>query len=135
MTEFKFITLHKVVDNDNYCFEIEEFKRDDQQFLLAHIFFRKFSLKVLKHGLQTWRMFRRCVTAPIYAVRSDVEEHKWREFITLFGFVPTDIHLPCNNGNIRQLFISTVTPHGIKHTERLNVWHVQPVGTAGGTAN
>lgn len=110
MSDFKFVQYHTIRDTPDYFFDIEEFKNEEgQQFLLAHLRFNRFSPAVLKRGLHDWRLFRTCVTAPIFAVCDDGDYDKWRRFVSLFDFKPTNIDVPCNNGAVRQLFISTVS--------------------------
>lgn len=110
-SEFDFIKTHVIRDTKELIFEIDEYRDGPKQFLLVHIVFRSFSPSILKDVLREWRAFRSIITAPLYAVRNDGGEEKWKRFVSLFGFKPTHIFLPCNNGVIRELFIS-VSPDG-----------------------
>jgi hypothetical protein len=107
MNDYEFVIRHRIPTCPDYVFEIDEYKRPDgSQFLLAHLKFSFFAPSTLKRALFEWSCFRKCVSAPLYAVVDDGDFKKWKKFVSYFGFEPTDIHLPCNNGVIRQLFIS-----------------------------
>lgn len=114
--DFALHDTHIILDYDEYWLEIEEYRRDKDQFLIAHICFEKFSPSILKRFIKEWTLFRTCVTAPLYALRDDGDEAKWLHFVSKFGFKPTGINVLCNSGDIRQLFISTVS-HEHKQTD------------------
>lgn len=107
--DFKFVARHEVLAYPEYDFDLEEHRRSDGSFLLAHLNFRKFTPSILKRVLREWQTFRTVVRGPIYAIRDDGSHDKWVRFITHLGFKPTDLSITCNNGAVRQLFISTVT--------------------------
>lgn len=109
MGSFEFVTRHLVVDHEEYWFEIDEYRRGAEQFLLAHIFFEKFSPSILKRVFNEWKAFRTCVKAPLYAVCDDGDAAKWERFVSRLGFRPMGIEVDCNNGERRPLFISEAT--------------------------
>lgn len=108
----EFVKKHIVSDNEFFTFKIEEFRDGPAQFLLVHMQFKQHTPTALKVAKREWNLLRTIVTAPLYAVRNDGDEEKWKHFVSLFGFAPTNIRVPCNNGEIRELFISTVSHDG-----------------------
>lgn len=104
MTDFEFIKRHHVLSTPNYWFEIDEYKRGDDQFLLAHIRFAKFSPSIYREILRNWKIFRQCVTAPLFAV-SELDDPKWEKFVTRLGFQPVN-EVVCENGERRRLFLN-----------------------------
>lgn len=109
-SDFKFVERHVILDYDEYWFEVDEYRQGDKQFLLAHIFFERFSPSIYKRVLREWRAFRQCVPAPLYAISNhDGDEKTWVHFVSSLGFKPTGLKVLCNNGAERQLFISTVS--------------------------
>lgn len=104
----EFVDCIEVLDYPEYVCLIDEYRNEDQQFLLCHIGFSEFSLSIFKRLLREWAAFRSVVTAPLYAIRDDGDEDKWVRFVSHLGFSPTGLILPCENGELRELFISVV---------------------------
>lgn len=106
------MTLHRVVSREDYLAELEEhILSSGQQVLFFHVRFASFTKAALKQALADWRLFRQCVTAPIYAVAGEDDGPKWHAFVSLFGFTPTGTHISLNNGERRQLYLSKVNEH------------------------
>lgn len=129
MGGFSFHDRHLILDYDEYWFEVDEHRRGDEQFLLAHIWFEKFTPSIWKRVLTEWKTFRSCVSQPVYALCDDGDFQKWKHFVTRLGFKPTGINVICNNGAERQLFIHTVN-HERQDFNRLN-GSDEPLGSAG----
>lgn len=107
MNDFVFVQRHPALITDDYWFELDEYKRaSGEQFLLAHIRVHHWAPSVLKRILTEWRVFRQCVTAPIFAC-PEVGDAKWVKFVTALGFRPLQ-EVICNNGEQRPLFINTL---------------------------
>jgi hypothetical protein len=103
---FAFFARHAVHDaltDADYCFEIDEYRRGPDQMLLAHLRVFRWSPSVLKSLLKHWAQLRQCVKAPLFA-SGEVDDDKWRRFVTLLGFEPLE-HVKCENGETRLLFI------------------------------
>lgn len=107
--DFVFIERHRPFHTtQDYLFEIDEYRRHDgSQFLLAHIRVFKLSLSTLKQMTHEWKILRQCVTAPLFAV-PEVADDKWKSFVELFGFRPFMDAVPCENGDVRPMYIHTV---------------------------
>jgi hypothetical protein len=104
-TDFEFVARHPVRVTDGWLFEIDEYKRGEEQFLLAHFRFHKWSLSALKQITREWKLFRQCVPAPLYACAEE-DDDKWERFVSRFGFRFL-CNTVCNNGEHRRLFVST----------------------------
>lgn len=104
----QFISRTRVLDYDEYVFDLDEYRDGNHQYLTAHIAFEKFSPSILRRVLREWKVFRHCVTAPLYAYRDGGDFDKWFRFVSLLGFRPTGLFITCNNGERRQLFIHSV---------------------------
>jgi 5'(3')-deoxyribonucleotidase len=111
----------RVLDYDEYWFDLDEYQVDGQQRLFAHLGFTKFSPSIMKRVLSEWKLFRQIVTADIYAIRDDGDVDKWEHFVSLLGFVPTGTTILCNNGNYRQLYIHRVA------NEHFQTDHHEPI--------
>lgn len=95
-----------LIDKDTYHFAIEEFQRGEDRMLFVHLRVRKWSLSVFKEILRNWRLFRECVTCPVYAVGGVDDTTKWERFVTRLGFrYLTDV--VCENGATRRLMLHT----------------------------
>lgn len=130
---FEFVVRHQATDAGDWYFEIDEYRRPSgEQFLLAHIAFRKFSLTALKEVDRHYRVFRQYVNAPLWAVCNDGDLNKWKRFISRYDFKPTGIWVTCNNGETRELFLSSPVNCDV-HPNLPNTKLVldYPVGTAG----
>ena len=128
---FEFVKEHTILDYPEYEFNIEEHRREDgSQFLFAHFRFKtkKVTRELLKKILAEWKVFRQCVTAPIYAgYFTDGDIETWKKFVGLLGFKPTSFTIPLNNGVERPLYIHTVSNDQIIHK---HVVADLPVGSA-----
>lgn len=107
-SNFEFVKKHEVYETDKWRFVIEEYRRGVDQFFLVHALCKQFSASALREAKKAWLSFRQQYPVPLYAVRNDGSESKWKHFVTLFGFRPTGIHLPCDNGVLRELYISEI---------------------------
>jgi hypothetical protein len=109
--DFEFITKHNAITTPDYCFEIDEYRRQragtrgGDQLLLAHISVARWSPSVCKRIDQQWVLFRQCVTAPLFAC-AEVADDKWERFVSRLGFKPYQL-VTCENGELRRLFIHT----------------------------
>ena len=103
---FKFIARHTPIKHDEWWFELDEYVRptDGQQFLQAHVRFRKFNKSLLKQAIKEWNEFRQFVTAPIFAFSED-GSNKFERFVAHLGFKPLDVEVPLTNGETRRLFL------------------------------
>lgn len=121
---FEFYKEHTILDYPEYEFNIEEHRRGEEQFLFAHFAFKtKPNAQILKRVLREWKLFRKCVTAPLYAAYfQDGDMELWKHFVGLLGFKPTGFTIPLNNGVQRPLYIHTVSNDQIEH--QLNPEHV-----------
>lgn len=102
---FEFICRHDAHRTDDYWFEIDEYKRGEDQFLLVHLQFFKWSPAVYKRLIHDWRSFRTVVTAPLFACPR-VDDEKLRKFVTKTGWRFLQ-DITCDNGETRPLFIHT----------------------------
>jgi hypothetical protein len=103
---FEFVKRHDVRRTDDYWCELDEYRRGEDQFLLAHISVTRWSASVCKQLIREFRTFREHCTAPIFAVPEHFDE-KWFKFVSLLGFRQHD-NVPTNNGSVRPLFIHTI---------------------------
>lgn len=101
--DFEFVERHSVIKTPDYHFEIEELRRGSDQMLLAHINVDKWSKEVFKDIVTKWRVFRECVTAPLFAFGVQ-DDDKWERFVRFLGFKPFTTIL-CSDGSSRRLFI------------------------------
>ena len=102
---FTFVARHDALTTEDYLFEIDEYRRDDDQLLLAHLRVFRWSPSVLKSLLKNWSLLRQCVKAPLFAC-AEVQDMKWQRFVKLLGFEPFHDIL-CVNGEQRRLYIHT----------------------------
>lgn len=100
--QFSFVTRHRLLSYPEYWFELDEYRRGADQFLLAHLRFAKFSPSIFKRVLAEWRTFRACTYAPIFAI-GEVDDAKWKRFITHLGFEPA-MEVVCVNGQQRRMY-------------------------------
>ena len=107
--DFEFHQNHLVLDKPEYLFDIDEYRRGQEQFLLAHISVHEWSPRVLKMILHDWRLFRQCVTAPLFACAGPGDTDKWERFVSRLGFRFLR-NVICENGEPRRLFIHAVQP-------------------------
>lgn len=107
---FQHVHFHKVLLNDEYELHIDEYVRDEDQFLLLHLRFLKWTPSVFKRFSAHWRALRSCVAAPLFAL-GECDDDKWQRFVTRFGFKYLHTVI-CENGESRRLFIHTSGPQG-----------------------
>jgi hypothetical protein len=100
---FNHATLHPLSVNDDYAMHLDEYKRGQDQFLLLHLRFNRWTPSVFKRFITHWHLFRRCVSAPLFAL-GEVDDDKWEHFVTRFGFKYLQT-VQCANGEHRRLFI------------------------------
>jgi hypothetical protein len=102
--DFEFVTRHRLITHDEYWFEIDEYRRGQDQFLLAHLRIVTWTPSILKRIMREWKMFRQCVSAPLFAI-AEVDDDKWERFVARLGF-RFHCNTVCNNGEHRRMFIS-----------------------------
>ena len=102
----EFVQRHNVHRTDDYWFELDEYRDGERTMLLAHIQFFHWTPAAFKRALRDWRLFRKHVTAPLFACPKEADE-KWRKFVTLTGFRPLQDIL-CEDGETRPLYIHTI---------------------------
>jgi hypothetical protein len=101
--DFEFVKRHDVLTYPEYWFELDEYRRGEDQMILAHIRFVKFTPSIFKRVLREWKTFREVVTCPLFAF-GEQQDEKWERFVTLLGFKPlhTDVVW---EGKSRRLFL------------------------------
>ena len=103
MGDFEFVTRHRVLTYPEYWFEIDEYQRGQDQMLLAHIRFAKFTPSIMKRVLRDWKIFREFVEAPLFAF-GETDDAKWERFVTILGFRPLSTNVVWE-GKPRRLFL------------------------------
>jgi hypothetical protein len=104
--DFEFVCTHRILTTEYFWFDLEEYKRGQDTFLLVHLRFSKWSPQAFKQTRKVWTAFRQCVTAPIFAL-GETDDEKWARFVSLLGFrFHTQVN--CLNGCTRRLFIHVV---------------------------
>lgn len=94
-----------VLNKPAYFACIEEFRRGKDQMVFGHLTVHKWTPSVFKMLLKDWKLFRECVTCPIYAVSEDGTQ-KFSKFISALGFRFLT-NVICENGEHRPLFVHT----------------------------
>lgn len=114
VSDFEFVCSHPALIDPDYKFELDEYRSGKDTFLLAHLRFWRFSPSIMKRVLQQWSTFRKCVTAPVFAL-GEVDDEKWERFVSLLGFkFCTQVN--CINGASRRLFVNTLDGNAqLKH--------------------
>lgn len=110
MGDFTFVTTHRALTTDDYWFDLDEYRRGPQSLLIAHLRFDRFTPSLMKRVLKQWASFRKCVTAPVFAL-GEVDDNKWVRFVTLLGFKFSK-QVICANGATRRLFTHLVSKDG-----------------------
>lgn len=119
MDGFEFVCTHRALTTDDYWFDLEEYRRGQDTLLLAHLRFDRFTASILKRVKQQWSTFRKCVTAPVFAL-GEVDDEKWERFVSLLGFRFCK-QVICLNGETRRLFLHLVD--GNAQLNRQNFQH------------
>ena len=92
------------LERPEYIFELDEFRRGDDQMVFVHLWVKKWAPRVFKQIIREWRAFRKVAPGPLYAVGED-DDSKWERFVRTLGFEElTDA--VCENGEQRRVFIS-----------------------------
>ena len=104
----KLVAQH-VAHSDEDCELLLDEYRDAEghQMLLTHLRVHNWSRGTLKRFVRDWDLFRKHITAPLYATPM-VDDPKWRKFVSLVGFRPTGQQVLCHDGIERPLYIHTV---------------------------
>lgn len=135
--ERNWIAQEEVVvrDLEEYHFALEEFRRGEDQMVFVHLTVHEWTLSTFKKILREWKLFRECVTCPLYAVGGVEEPQRWEKFVSRLGFTPL-AEVICENGAKRRLFIHTIKNNKAQnerqistdqHSERLVKQHHEPV--------
>lgn len=103
MIGFEYVGTHRALTTDDYWFDLDEYRRGQDTLLLAHLRFDCFTPSILKRVLQQWSSFRKCVTAPVFAL-GEVDDEKWARFVSLLGFRFSQ-QVTCANGETRRLYV------------------------------
>lgn len=93
-----------VIDKAEYYFALEEYRRGDDRMVFIHLCVHVWTPSVYKEVLRNWKMFRECVTCPLFAVAGVEDVAKWERFVTRLGFKFVS-NVICENGAERRLFI------------------------------
>lgn len=98
------------IDKDEYYFAIEELRRaapsgvGEDQMIFVHLLVYEHSVSIYKEILRNWKLFRECVTCPLYAVCGVKDTVKWEKFVSRLGFKFL-MNIVCENGEARRLFV------------------------------
>lgn len=92
-----------VLDRPEYVFTLDEFKKGDKQMLFVHLKVYKHTKEVLTQLLAEWRLFRKCVTCPVYCHGINDDE-KFHRFVSLFGWKQL-CKAKCPDGKERRIYI------------------------------
>jgi hypothetical protein len=113
---FNHVAYHTVFKNDDAVCELEELRRpcDGAVMLMLHARLARWSPRVFRDCLRHWRQFRPTVAANIFA-SPQVHDAKWEKFVSAFGFVPLIDAAPCNDGEMRPIWISYGQQQHPKH--------------------
>lgn len=114
-----------ILDTDNYYFALEEFRRGKDQMVFVHLTVHNWTPKVFKEIIKNWKLFRECVTCPLFALGGVEDQEKWEAFVKLLGFTPLQ-EVICENGAKRRLFIHIKNNNKASH-ERQVVPNHEPV--------
>ena len=128
--DFEHVAYHKAFETDYALFELEELRRpcDGAAMLLVHARLARWSPRIFKECLHHWQLFRTVVTNDLFA-SPQVHDARWEKFITAFGFVPLIDAAPCNDGEMRPIWI-----HYGKQRDPNGKQVHDPVGPAGSSA-
>jgi hypothetical protein len=102
----KFVVRHDVRRTDDYWFEIDEYRHGEDQLLLVHLQFFKWTPAVCRRVLREFKIFRTHCRAPLFAC-AEKPDAKWFKFITMMGY-RFHQNIECNDGSVRPLFIHII---------------------------
>ena len=110
-TGFEHVAYHKVFENEYAVCELEEMRRpcDGATMLLIHARLARWSPRILRECQKQWALFRPTVPHNIFAYPM-VPDARWEKFISYFGFVPLINAAPCNDGEMRPIWINYARP-------------------------
>lgn len=95
-----------LIDKPEYFFVIEEQRSPEgQSMLFMHLTVNAdWTPSLAKEVMRNWKMFRQCVTCPVFAVSADNDIPKWKKFIEWLGF---KFHIEgiCEDGQQRLCFV------------------------------
>lgn len=104
--DFEFVQRHDVRRTEDYWFEIDEYRRGEDQFLLVHLQFFNWSPTVCRRVIREFKIFREHCKAPLFAC-TERPDAKWFKFISMMGY-QFQQNIECRDGAIRPLFIHTI---------------------------
>ena len=93
-----------VIDKPEYHFVIEEFRRGADQMLFIHLRVYVWQKSVFKEIIRNWKLFRECVTCPVFAICGSTDTETWEHFVSFLGFQFL-MNIICENGEQRRLFV------------------------------
>ena len=104
---FSHVAYHNVFENEYAVCELEEMRRpcDGATMLLLHARLARWSPRIFRECLKNWHKFRTTVPDNIFA-SPQVHDAKWEKFVTAFGFQPLIDAAPCNDGEMRPIWIN-----------------------------
>jgi hypothetical protein len=105
---FEFAARYEGVKNDDYLFELDEYRRltDNAQMMLAHIRVYRWSPTIFKRCLREWRLLRTIIKCDIFVSPQD-DTPEWHKFVTAMGFKPFT-QVICNDGVKRPLYLHRI---------------------------
>jgi hypothetical protein len=108
MADFEFVARYEGVKNDDFLFELDEYRRptDNAQMMLAHIRVFRWSPRVFKRCLREWRLLRAIITCDVYVSPQD-DCPQWHKFVTAMGFEPFT-QVICIDGASRPLYLHRI---------------------------
>jgi hypothetical protein len=104
---FEHVAYRKVFENEYAVCELEELRRpcDGATMLLLHARLARWSPRIFRECLKNWHKFRTTVPDNIFA-SPQVHDARWEKFVTAFGFQPLIDAAPCNDGEMRPIWIN-----------------------------
>lgn len=104
--KFEFKQRISVVKNEDYHFEVDEFRRGDDQLLLVHCRVFRWKPSVLKRMLLDWRFIRaNVITQTVYCTGMN-DDDKFRRWCRLFDFKLYLDAVPTDCGEPRSLYVN-----------------------------
>lgn len=94
-----------VIDKSEYYFALEEYIRNGTDHMVfIHLCVHIWSPSVYKEVFRNWKLFRQCVTCPLFAVAGVEDDAKWERFVERLGFKFLS-EVICENGVPRRMYI------------------------------